>query len=75
MWGGTLLAIVDAFSFLMLEKFGIRKLEMLFGVLITVMAVTFGYEVSVELGINRKTSGFQIYTVSQIVCCNSAKRA
>lgn len=43
-----MLAIVDAFSFLMLEKFGIRKLEMLFGVLITVMAVTFGYEVSVK---------------------------
>lgn len=42
-----MLAIVDAFTFLMLEKYGIRKLEVLFGLLITLMAVTFGYEVSV----------------------------
>lgn len=42
-----MLAIVDAFTFLMLEKYGIRKLEVVFGLLITIMAVTFGYEVSV----------------------------
>lgn len=32
----------------MLDKYGLRKLELLFGFLITVMAVTFGYEVSTE---------------------------
>lgn len=32
----------------MLDKYGLRKLELLFGFLITVMAVTFGYEVSLK---------------------------
>lgn len=46
LWAGTLITIIDTFSFLMLDKYGLRKLEFLFGFLITVMAVTFGYEVS-----------------------------
>jgi len=41
---GTIITIIDTFSFLMLDKYGLRKLELLFGFLITVMAVTFGYE-------------------------------
>ncbi|XP_037940865.1 protein Malvolio isoform X3 [Teleopsis dalmanni] len=44
LWGGTLITIVDTFTFLFLDKYGLRKLEFLFGFLITVMAVTFGYE-------------------------------
>ncbi|XP_031638430.1 protein Malvolio-like isoform X2 [Contarinia nasturtii] len=44
LWLGTLITIIDTFSFLMLDKYGLRKLELLFGFLISVMAVTFGYE-------------------------------
>ncbi|XP_054726530.1 protein Malvolio isoform X2 [Anastrepha obliqua] len=44
LWGGVLITIVDTFTFLFLDKYGLRKLEFLFGFLITVMAVTFGYE-------------------------------
>lgn len=39
-----MITIVDTFTFLFLDKYGLRKLELFFGVLITVMAVTFGYE-------------------------------
>ncbi|XP_037943039.1 protein Malvolio-like [Teleopsis dalmanni] len=48
LWGGTLITIVDTFTFLFLDKYGLRKLEFLFGFLITVMAVTFGYEVIIK---------------------------
>lgn len=44
MWVGVLITIVDTFTFLFLDKYGLRKLECFFGLLITVMAVTFGYE-------------------------------
>ncbi|KAF7241904.1 Natural resistance-associated macrophage protein 1 [Varanus komodoensis] len=44
LWGGVLITIVDTFFFLFLDKYGLRKLEAFFGLLITVMAVTFGYE-------------------------------
>ncbi|XP_060914147.1 natural resistance-associated macrophage protein 2-like isoform X1 [Labrus mixtus] len=44
LWGGVLITIIDTFVFLFLDKYGLRKLEAFFGVLITVMAVTFGYE-------------------------------
>lgn len=43
-WAGTLITIVDTFTFLFLDKYGLRKLECFFGFLIGVMAVTFGYE-------------------------------
>ncbi|XP_011503447.1 PREDICTED: protein Malvolio [Ceratosolen solmsi marchali] len=43
-WGGVLVTIIDTFTFLFLDKYGLRKLELFFGFLITVMAVTFGYE-------------------------------
>jgi len=45
LWGGVLITVVDTFTFLFLDKYGLRKLEFFFGFLITIMAVTFGYEV------------------------------
>ncbi|XP_067947928.1 protein Malvolio-like isoform X2 [Watersipora subatra] len=44
LWGGVLITIVDTFSFLLLDKYGLRKLELFFGFLITIMALSFGYE-------------------------------
>lgn len=44
LWAGVLITITDTFFFLFLDKYGLRKLEVLFGFLITVMAVTFGFE-------------------------------
>lgn len=45
MWAGVLITVIDTFSFLMLDKYGLRKLELFFAVLIGVMALSFGYEV------------------------------
>ena len=45
LWAGVLITVTDTFTFLMLDKYGLRKLELFFGFLITVMAFTFGYEV------------------------------
>lgn len=47
-WGGVLITVVDTFTFLFLDKYGLRKLELFFGFLITVMAITFGYEVDLH---------------------------
>ncbi|CAL4083614.1 unnamed protein product [Meganyctiphanes norvegica] len=47
LWGGVLITICDTFTFLLLDSYGLRKLELFFGFLITVMAVTFGYEYGV----------------------------
>lgn len=44
LFAGVLITIFDTFTFLFLDKFGLRKLEFFFTFLITVMAVTFGYE-------------------------------
>uniref|UniRef100_A0A1B6FA68 Protein Malvolio n=1 Tax=Cuerna arida TaxID=1464854 RepID=A0A1B6FA68_9HEMI len=44
LWLGVLITAIDTFSFLLLDRYGLRKLELLFGFLITVMAVSFGYE-------------------------------
>ncbi|KAF0884982.1 NRAM2 protein, partial [Crocuta crocuta] len=46
LWGGVLITIADTFVFLFLDKYGLRKLEAFFGFLITIMALTFGYEAS-----------------------------
>ncbi|XP_076292868.1 solute carrier family member malvolio isoform X3 [Lasioglossum baleicum] len=43
-WGGVLITVIDTFTFLLLDKYGLRKLELFFGFLIALMAVTFGYE-------------------------------
>lgn len=48
-----IITILDTFTFLFLDKYGLRKLELFFGFLITMMAVSFGYEflvVQPELG-------------------------
>ncbi|KXJ28361.1 Natural resistance-associated macrophage protein 2 [Exaiptasia diaphana] len=44
LYGGVLITITDTFIFLFLDKYGLRKLEAFFGFLITVMAISFGYE-------------------------------
>eukprot|EP00118_Oscarella_pearsei_P001844 m.8686 g.8686 ORF g.8686 m.8686 type:complete len:553 (+) comp20764_c0_seq1:23-1681(+) len=44
LYAGVLITIVDTFFFLFLDKYGLRKLEGFFGVLIGIMAITFGYE-------------------------------
>ncbi|XP_069703805.1 protein Malvolio [Periplaneta americana] len=44
LWGGVIITVGDTFTFLLLDKYGLRKLEFLFGFLITVMGITFGYE-------------------------------
>ncbi|XP_072395951.1 protein Malvolio-like [Diabrotica undecimpunctata] len=44
LWLGCLITIFDTFTFLFLDKYGLRKLELLFGFLIAVMGITFGYE-------------------------------
>ncbi|XP_036419462.1 natural resistance-associated macrophage protein 2-like [Colossoma macropomum] len=44
LWGGVIITIGDTLIFLFCDKWGLRKLEAFFGFLITVMAVTFGYE-------------------------------
>ncbi|XP_011870064.1 PREDICTED: protein Malvolio isoform X2 [Vollenhovia emeryi] len=43
-WSGVLITVIDTFTFLFLDKYGLRKLEFFFGTLIMIMAVTFGYE-------------------------------
>eukprot|EP00043_Microstomoeca_roanoka_P030074 m.24533 g.24533 ORF g.24533 m.24533 type:complete len:522 (+) comp9701_c0_seq1:395-1960(+) len=43
LWAGSLITAVDTFTFLFLESYGLRKLEALFGVLISTMCITFGY--------------------------------
>lgn len=44
LYAGVLITISDTFTFLLLDKYGLRKLEAFFGFLITIMAITFGYE-------------------------------
>lgn len=44
LYAGVLITITDTFIFLFLDKYGLRKLEAFFGFLITVMAISFGYE-------------------------------
>ena len=43
LWAGTLITIADTFTFLFLDKYGIRKLEVFFAFLIAMMAFSFGY--------------------------------
>lgn len=47
LWAGVLITIVDTFTFLALDRYGLRKLEAFFAFLIAVMAFTFGYEYAV----------------------------
>lgn len=43
-FAGVLITICDTFTFLFLDKYGLRKLEAFFGLLIATMAGTFSYE-------------------------------
>jgi natural resistance-associated macrophage protein 2 len=43
---GIIITLADTFTFLGLEYFGKRVLEMFFGLLISIMAGTFFYEVT-----------------------------
>ena len=47
LWGGVLITVADTFTFLGLDKYGLRKLEAFFCLLIAVMAGSFGYEYGV----------------------------
>lgn len=49
LWAGTLITIVDTFTFLFLDKYGLRKLEVFFAALITIMAFSFGYNYFVDI--------------------------
>lgn len=42
LYGGVLITGADTFTFLLLERYGLRKLEALFAVLVTTLAITFG---------------------------------
>jgi natural resistance-associated macrophage protein len=44
LWAGVLITVLDTFTFLGLDKYGLRKLELFFGILISLMAASFGYE-------------------------------
>jgi natural resistance-associated macrophage protein len=46
LWAGVLITVADTFTFLFLDKYGLRKLEAFFGLLITTMALSFGWEVN-----------------------------
>ena len=35
LWGGVLITVLDTFTFLGLDKYGLRKLELFFGILIS----------------------------------------
>ena len=43
LWAGVIITMFDTFIFLFMDRF-VRKLELFFGFLITVMAISFGYE-------------------------------
>ena len=49
LWAGCLITIFDTFTFLLLDRYGLRKLEYFFAFLISVMAFTFGYEYFVDI--------------------------
>eukprot|EP01135_Chromosphaera_perkinsii_P008506 Nk52_evm1s1372 gene=Nk52_evmTU1s1372 len=48
LWAGTLITVCDTFTFLFLENYGIRKLEIFFGTLIGIMTVTLGVEYAIS---------------------------
>ena len=43
-FAGVLITMVDTFLILLMERFGIRKLEAFFGILIAIMAIMFGVD-------------------------------
>uniref|UniRef100_A0A8R1DTE8 Protein Malvolio n=1 Tax=Caenorhabditis japonica TaxID=281687 RepID=A0A8R1DTE8_CAEJA len=58
---GVFVTILDTFTFLLIDRYGIRKLELIFGVLIFTMTVSFGYEfIIVKPPIGEVVSGMVI---------------
>jgi len=58
LWAGVLITVADTFTFLGLDKYGLRKLEAFFCLLIAVMMASFGYEfVSAEPDLGKMASG------------------
>ncbi|KAI1710268.1 natural resistance-associated macrophage protein [Ditylenchus destructor] len=49
LFAGVLITIADTFTFLLIDRFGFRKLEVLFAALIGMMALSFGYEIAETL--------------------------
>ncbi|XP_065215648.1 protein Malvolio-like isoform X3 [Planococcus citri] len=47
LWAGVVITVFDTFTFLLLDKYGLRKLEFFFAFLIGVMGLSFGYEFAV----------------------------
>ncbi|KAF9619594.1 hypothetical protein IFM89_007915 [Coptis chinensis] len=43
LWAGVLITAIDCFIFLLLENYGVRKLEAVFAILIATMAVSFAW--------------------------------
>ena len=43
LYAGVLITAVDSFLLLLIERLGIRNLEAVFGVMIGIMAVSFGF--------------------------------
>lgn len=50
LWAGVLVTIFDTFTFLFIDKYGLRKLEVFFVLLIAIMVSTFGYELFIVGG-------------------------
>jgi len=48
-WAGCIITIGDTFTFLFLDRYGRRKLQLFFAFLISVMAITFGINYGVDL--------------------------
>lgn len=45
LWAGVIITIVDTMTFLLLDRYGLGKLEIFFCFLIAVMGIMFGVEV------------------------------
>ena len=60
LWGGVLITVIDTFTFLGLDKYGLRKLEAFFCLLIAIMMGSFGYEYVVS-------APDQVYTVCTVL--------
>eukprot|EP00759_Apiculatamorpha_spiralis_P008766 PhF_6_TR15647/c0_g1_i1/m.24315/K21398/SLC11A2, DMT1, NRAMP2; natural resistance-associated macrophage protein 2 len=48
-WAGTLITAADTFTFLFLQNYGIRRLEIFFAFLISIMSITFGIQYFMKL--------------------------
>jgi natural resistance-associated macrophage protein len=71
LYGGVIITITDTLFFLFFDKYGLRKLELFFCFLITIMAVTFGFEyASVQPSQPDVLKGLVIW-----YCSNCSKKA